>query len=283
MERQDYHASAPPLDALHARRAAAARRRALLSITLVAITAGLAAASFFVAVPWWGAVIPGVLLIGVLVLGRRAVVAGARADASRAAQASNGSQPGTMRHPVPAVTRPGRPAPAVRPPVTGRAKRPSQSHTRMIARLDTSDRPAAKPVGTKITSAEATVDEARPADVEDQQASAKAPVRPEAAVATERASKAPDVKVSQRTPQPEGAEWQPVAVPRPVYVTKSAAPRWEPAPLTAALRQLTAERQAVLVEAFGGGTPYEPLVEAPDDSLGVNLNSVLARRRVAGE
>ena len=102
-----------------ARRRAGARRRALLATTLVVL-----------AVAGWAAVVaggllvlgalPSALLVGVLGLGRRAVVAGHQADAAWAAGAA-------VRAGVPRSTR--------RPTAVGHARRPSEASTEVIARI----------------------------------------------------------------------------------------------------------------------------------------------------
>jgi len=70
-----------------ARRAAAARRRAVLAGLLVAATvAGWAVVGLVPTVGWAAGVVPSVLLTSVLVLGRRAVLAGREADEAWAAK-----------------------------------------------------------------------------------------------------------------------------------------------------------------------------------------------------
>lgn len=109
-----------------ARRAAAARRRAVLAVTLLAasLTAwgavGLAGASVAVAV------VLSVLLSGVLVLGRRAVVAAARADSAWVAGAATR---------LPATAGDGRRLPTA----VGRAVQPSEAVTEVMARVAVPD------------------------------------------------------------------------------------------------------------------------------------------------
>ena len=113
-----------------ARRKAAARRRALLSVTLL-----LAAAGGWVAGPLmgggtallWGAV-PTLLLATVLVAGRRAVVAGHRADAAWAAR-------NVDRVVLPAGERAVLVRPSAATGVVGRAVRGSESDTQVMARV----------------------------------------------------------------------------------------------------------------------------------------------------
>ena len=302
----------PVREALHARRAAAARRRALLTAVLLVLSVVAGALAGFSVINPWIVVAPGVLLGSVLVLGRKAVIGNQKADAlweareheRRAARPAAGRGPaahqGAVRHPS------GRPAAAVRPAVTGHAVHASQSHTQVIARVRSvagpdaattgpraldSDEPAtAAPLlragGDRRSTPRGTPD--RRAAATDGGADAAVPTAAPTRAAEPR--EATDTGAAGSAPHAAGAEgdaeWQPVPVPRPVYTMKAAAPRWEPAPLTAEIQQVTEARRAQLAEdhadVAGAGTSDhdgEPAV----DSLGVNLNSVLARRRAAGE
>ena len=289
----------PARSGLHARRAAAARRRALLTVTLLLLTAVTGVLAATTALSAWFVLAPAALLLAVLALGRRAVRANARADAAwearerarRAAAAASDD-----------VRLAGRPAPVVRPRVTGRAVKSSQSHTQMIARVRPpgegagSSEPAASEPSLERARLVATISAPRAA-------SSAAPAGAGAAASTARergSSAATSETPASATPVQTAAagdatEWTSVPVPRPVYTMKSAAPRWEPAPLTAEMAQITLARRAEL--AAGDGAAVVTLVveqpedeasasaesEASSDSLGVNLNSVLARRRAAGE
>ena len=269
MERNDSYGSASR-DALLARRAAAARRRATLTLSLVVLTGLVGVLVGTTALPVWTVVIPAVLLVTVLGLGRRAVLANARAD--RAAREREAAREAAR---PPALRRAGRPAPAVRSSVTGRAVHPSQTQTEMIARVAlsrsaraedvaVSDGATAAPAPVRAASGEETV------------------VETPAEVTTPRETVAQSPQSPQSPQSAADGDWAPVAVPRPVYTMKSAAPRWEPAPLTAELRKLTEERRAELAGA-DSVPAAAPADEPSEDSLGVNLNSVLARRRAAGE
>lgn len=274
MERNDSYGSASR-DALLARRAAAARRRATLTLALVVLTAVAGVLAGTTALPVWTVAVPGLLLVTVLVLGRRAVLANARADqAAREREAAReAARPAALR-------RTGRPAPAVRTSVTGRAVHPSQTQTEMISRVRTQG-PGQGPAAVERADEDTPVVSGRSA----KDAAAEAAGAPD-----ESPQPAPPAAQGDTAPGAGGADWEPVAVPRPVYTLKSAAPRWEPAPLTAELRKLTDERRAELAAVHGAqsetvpATPPQDAAEEPsEDSLGVNLNSVLARRRVAGE
>ena len=311
MERNDSYGSASR-DALLARRAAAARRRATLTLTLVVLTAVVGVLGATTALPVWTVVVPGLLLVSVLVLGRRAVLANARADqAAREREAAReAARPAALR-------RAGRPAPAVRTTVTGRAVHPSQTQTEMISRVraqETGESTAAgtAPQSETATASEATTevsprakkaqgraqDERRTQAPADRGSADRGPADRSSADRSSADTSAPDQPARSTTrtatdaaPAAGGTDWEPVAVPRPVYTLKSAAPRWEPAPLTAELRKLTEERRAELAAVHGAEGAEADQVpaaqsaadEPSEDSLGVNLNSVLARRRVAGE
>ncbi|MBF0722912.1 hypothetical protein [Sanguibacter inulinus] len=296
MERNDSYGSASR-DALLARRAAAARRRATLTLGLVVLTALVGVIVAVTSLPVWTVAVPAVLLVSVLVLGRRAVLANARADAAAREReaAREAARPAALR-------RAGRPAPAVRTTVTGRAVHSSQTQTEMISRVraagaagvagqgaessttakTTAAKTAAATSGAEAERTVAPTAAARTAETAEPEASSAS--RP-----TGGADRASSAAPAARQPAPaqegESTDWEPVAVPRPVYTLKSTAPRWEPAPLTAELRKLTEERRAELA----GASPAQPAPatvtaeEPSEDSLGVNLNSVLARRRAAGE
>lgn len=185
-----------------ARRAAGARRRAVLVAGLLVVAAagwtGVALSALVTA----AGVVPTALLAGVLVLGRRAVVVGRRADVAWAAD-----QP--ARAARAAIVKAG-------PSAVGRAVRPSNNDTEIIARIAAQAAPAV----------------AGP--------------------------------VAEATGEPT---WVPVPVPVPSYTLKSEVRRPEPAPLV--LDDVHAEVVA------------EP--QARPATGGIDLDSVLARRRAAGE
>ena len=89
--------------------------------------------------------------------------------------------------------------------------------------------------------------------------------------------------VSERTteaPSEEDEAWSPVPVPRPTYTMKASAPRREPAPLEN-LEGSTAARTA---EVDAPADAERAPLEAPVETTGsIDLNAVLAKRRVAGE
>jgi len=109
--------------AMLARRSAAARRRAALALVLLVASAGAWVVVGISTLAVIAAVVPSVLLTGVLVLGRRAVIHGHAADAAWNSQhhAADGVRS------VSARTSSG--------PVVGRAQHPSDAMTEVIARV----------------------------------------------------------------------------------------------------------------------------------------------------
>jgi len=252
-----------------ARRGAAARRRALLAGVLLAATVvGWAAVGLTTVVTWAAAVVPTVLLGSVLVLGRRAVLAGREADEAweqkiaDERRVSSGPRTGAMR----AVATATRPDPVVAPTatattattvsveaplsfVTGRAVHPSDASTEVFARI--------------VADKGESDGQARHAST------GQVPVVRRSV--SERTGETPTVAAD------EGDEaWSPVPVPRPTYTMKASAPRREPAPLEN-LEGSTAARAA---DTDGERAPLEPPVETTGS---IDLNAVLAKRRAAGE
>ena len=85
---------------------------------------------------------------------------------------------------------------------------------------------------------------------------------------------------SAEAPTEEDEAWSPVPVPRPTYTMKAEAPRREPAPLEN-LEGSTAARTA---EVDAPADAERAPLEAPVETTGsIDLNAVLAKRRVAGE
>ena len=291
---------APARAGLRARRAAAARRRALLTVILLVLTAGTGVLAAATAVSGWFVLAPAVLLVATLALGRRAVRANARADAAWEAR-------DRARRAAAQQRLAGRPASAVRPQVTGHAVKSSQVQTQMIARVRPLRTPGAgsAPADTSTdTSADTSTSTGAGAGVVS--ATDDAPVDATAPDAPASVDDTPTPQVADLTARPTpdavaatATEWVSVPVPRPVYTLKSPAPRWEPAPLTAEMAQIAQARRDELAAhdaarpaASGTLTSAATGTDAPSgntsseggsDSLGVNLNAVLARRRAAGE
>ncbi|MBO1752015.1 hypothetical protein J4G33_09395 [Actinotalea sp. BY-33] len=251
-----------------ARRSAAARRRALLCAALLLLAVGGWALVGAAGAAVLAGAVPTALLATVLGLGRRAVIAGARADAAWEAGAAT-------RAPV-AVDSAAR-QPARR--TTGRAVHPSEASTEVMARVPresvTSARTDRSSTGAGTVSAGAV--QGRVAE----------------------ASEAPDRTAAQARSEARSAEtetWAPVPVPRPSYTFKAAAPRREPAPLVlddvalTAVGQLAADAPSADEGHGASGRPEESTPSAapatasstgPARSL--DLDAILARRRASGE
>ncbi|WP_372593596.1 hypothetical protein [Actinotalea sp.] len=245
-----------------ARRAAAARRRAVL-----------AAALLLMSVAGWGAValagaglvigaLPSVLLVSVLGLGRRAVRAGARADAAWAAGEVTATPPKAADHPRTAA-RPGS-ARRVAPSVVGRAVHPSEAVTEVIVpeggqlpsrRTASGEVPAASSTPPRVPVAASTP-------------SLRIDVSGEGIAEQVSEQDAPDPMVDSGV-----GTWVPVPVPPPAYTLKPSARRAEPAPLPA----------QVSAPASSGATPAGEVDEPRPTTGGLPLDAILARRRAAGE
>lgn len=264
-----------------ARRGAAARRRGLLAAVLVAATvAGWVVTGLVPAATWLAGAVPSALLASVVVLGRRAVIAGQVADAEwaatiereerLAARPRTGATP-TVRARTGAtpVVRPRTGAtPVARtatdleapvPLVTGYAVRPSDAHTevfeRIVADRGESSGPARHATGQV------------PVVRRDAQGTAT-----EAVPAVDGASQDEDA-------------WSPVPVPRPTYTMKASAPRRDPAPLgegdaDASTARRPADAPTGDTAAPAAETVAEPVAETTGS---IDLNAVLARRRAAGQ
>ncbi len=259
-------------------RRAAARRRGRLCLGLVLATATLVATSLITTLSWAFALIPAVLLVAVLILGRKTVVAQNRTDQALA-QRQRISQYGS-RSASPAEEQLAQGLAAQGPNTAHprpRSARPVQPRSASSANA----RPAAEDLNTSvITPAESTylakkhatgrpVAPANPIGVQ-------APAQPRAQTPPVPAAPAPHERA---------AAQQYHELPRELEV-QAAAPRWEPPSITTELRKLTAAHMA---EIASGSAARENEAADPDireakadmpDTLGVNLNSILARRRV---
>ncbi|MCC2314620.1 hypothetical protein, partial [Cellulomonas xiejunii] len=269
-----------------ARRGAAARRRGLRAAVLaVASVAAWVVTGVAPATTWAVGAVPTALLASVVVLGRRAVLAGHAADAQWVATIEReerlAASPRTGATPVvrprtgatPAVRPRTGATPAVRadaepaapvPLVTGHAVRPSEAHTEVFERI-VEDRGESTGRARHVTGQVPVV-------------------RPSRAVQEPAVDDAHD-----GAPQGQGdAEWSPVRVPRPTYAMKAPAPRRTPAPL----EEADAEASTVRRPADAPTDEVAPAaqerdvaaVEAPTATTGsIDLNAVLARRRAAGQ
>ncbi len=228
-----------------ARRAAGARRRALLTLLLVVATPAAWGVVAFASVPLVAGVVPSALLLAVLVAGRRAVVAAARADEQWRA-----GEPYRL------------PAPRRAPSAVGRAVRPSEAVTEIMARVPRV--PVQAGASVALAEAAAAVASATPAQD-----------RAERRAATARRSAADEAT--------SGPAWMPVPVPRPTYTLKPEARRGEPAPLPAPLPAPRSAEDAAADVTADETAPAAPVAAAPARPAGLDLDAVLARRRASGE
>ena len=244
--------------ALAEQRAAAASRRLALTLTLLAASAiawtAVSAFSLPIVVP----MVLTTLLGGVLVLGRRAVLASKRADAASAPRSS------------------ARPTAQPRASVTGRAVHGSETSTQMIssdavrvAVEATAGRTAT--AAPSIAERSVTAADAATTDVAD--ALDGTPALEESHVG----SAAP----AAAAPIAEGGELRGFSLPRPTYTMKAAAPRREPAPLEDA--DVTTPANAAQRAASASATSAEEPVSTATDGLGADLDAILARRRASGQ
>lgn len=299
-----------------ARRAAAARRRAVLAgVLVVATIAGWTVAGLAPAVTWVAGAVPSVLLGGVLVLGRRAVLAGRAADAAWEARMADerrvpgGPRTGAMRAVAEASRTSSAPATGATRAVTGAqptVRSAREEHAPVAERTPDAAHPQAQQgdahgvphalvTGRAVHPSEAST-EVFARIVEDRGETA-APARHASTGQTpvvrtgvaERAAKASVRDAADATAdtpeQDEDGAWSPVPVPRPTYTMKATAPRREPAPLE------DADASAGATVAASQDTVTEPVAqvvaevtEPPAATTGsIDLNAVLAKRRAAGE
>ncbi|MGW8565630.1 hypothetical protein [Isoptericola sp. NPDC055881] len=229
------------------RRAARARRRLLLTVLLLLVTAAAWVVVALGLVGWVAGAVPSALLLGVLVLGRVAVLQARRADARWAAERKAARRQATEAR---ALANGGPHAPRNRPRVTGHAVRPSATHTQMIPRVAA---PGAQPAPARPTPRDSSRVTVPPGGARDEESAEPEPVSsPREAPSSGRdvfdvradevpALPEPVVVVDPGPgpaplpgPPPVGSDpWEPVPVPLPTYVTKPAAPRREPRPLVA--------------------------------------------------
>ncbi|MGA4778013.1 hypothetical protein ACPCUX_05670 [Cellulosimicrobium sp. AB352] len=271
------------------RRAAAARRRLALTVVLLLATVGVWVVVALGLVPWWAGVVPTAFLGLVLVLGRRAVLAAQRSDAAwlaerrAAARAARGAVLGAP------------PAPrGARPRVTGRAVHGSQVSTQMIPRVTPQDLARANAAASTDAGAPATTG-ASSRERATASGPAEGPASEEPAPAADDPTTArettPVVEVEAVDAErvPTGRAWDPVPVPPPTYTMKPTAPRREPAPLTDddVVSPTVSARVEPVVAAdarSGAPTPAAGDERKPStETLGLDLNEILARRRAAGQ
>lgn len=301
----------PARRAVLERRAAAARRRAVLTFSLFLVTIVVAVIGFNTSLSAWFALVPAALMGSVLVLGRKAVIANQRNDAAYAARQDQVTYaPRQMSATERRLA--GRPVPAVRTGIpTAHAENVSTTvmarvESSMFAKKHITGSAVSPNVAAKAERSQDLASSASSAATAIAQATSPAPQvsMPAASSASEqlRAPK-PAVKPVPAPPahQPSQKQWSSVAVPAPVYASKAAAPQWEPPGVTTELRKVTAQRMEQIAREAelraNDATPVVTETEQPSessesaaaetavaqagtpDSLGVNLNSILARRR----
>jgi hypothetical protein len=306
-------------------RARRARRRLVLTLVLlVATVAGWVAVATALVV-WWAALVPTALLAVVLVLGRLAARSARRADERWAAERRAAERKALQARSLAAG---GPRAPRNRPRVTGVAVRGSETSTQMIPRVvQEAKKSDGERGGDRGGDRPAPVDVIPPAP--GQPAVSTSGTRADAAddtpvvevvdveVVVAEAGETADATEPSTAEAPAGGDsWDPRPLPLPTYVTKPAAPRREPRPLTDAVPAVAstgwATRPWQRAEAMGGARALEVVQEATpapagvvaviepvdvvevadatpaDDAqpstetLGLPLEQILARRRAAG-
>ncbi|WP_203747954.1 hypothetical protein [Cellulomonas chitinilytica] len=293
-----------------ARRAAAARRRGLLAgVLVVASVVGWTVAGLVTTVTWVAGAVPSVLLTGVVVLGRRAVLAGRAADAAWEARVAEERRTGVA--PRTGATRVVAPAAPSARPITGATPRVPERRTAPTSATTRTATETTAPTSTAATSTTSTPTTTASTDAPHALVTGRA-VHPSdartevfAKIVADRGEPesesparhaatggVPVVRLTTRAkdseeaaPEPDGDAgtddaWSPVPVPRPTYTMKATAPRREPAPLenlegSTAVR--ATERPAVQEETV---EVVEPVAETTGS---IDLNAVLAKRRAAGE
>lgn len=247
-------------------RARRARRRLVLTLVLLVATAAAWAAVAAALLVWWAALVPTALLGVVLVLGRLAAVSARRADERRAAERRAAERQAAQARSLAAG---GPRAPRNRARVTGVAVRGDDSSTQMIPRVARAGaqqrRAATAPSDGERDGerggeqpdpapADGAPDVAGPKVVDGAVAAEDAAAAQGSGAAAEAATSAPEVTEG-------GASWDPRPVPLPTYVTKPAAPRREPRPLTDATPVVAstgwATRPRQRAEALGGLRAHE--------------------------
>lgn len=291
-----------PSASLAERRAAAARRRLVLTLTLL----GLAAIAWS-AVPAFSLslLVPGVvtaLLGAVLVLGRRAAISAQRDQAqlrsARRAPSARTTAPASAGERPTSSARVVRGAPGARVPaghahrITGHAVHASQTNTRMISSDEVRRQMAAEAEADRANGVIGDGDVA--AMTEQVRASVPTPVvgatgagasgvGEEPALDTTADDEAASAKAAAREPAvaAPGGELAGFSLPRPTYTMKPAAPRREVAPLEDADVTTPMTARSAETTATTDERATEPATST--EGLGLNLNQILARRRASGQ
>lgn len=244
------------------RRSAAAKRRAVLTSALAGVTLVAVIVAAFTSLPVVSALVPVAMLAVVLLLGRRAVIGQKRADAElvrRELMAERARVSSLRDAERVGVRRMGRPAPVARPQVSARAGAVERS-------------------GAMVAVAEAGMVRTGTARIE--------PTGIEEAIEVVPSEGHDAVALA------PGSRWSATRVPQPVYATKAAAPRWEPAPLSAEIERVSRTLARWDAEQEGDqhvtpsdtGVGAELAAEQGTESLGgIELRGILERRRAVGE
>lgn len=254
-----------------AARQAAARRRGQLALGLALGTLTVAGLALITPLPWLVTMIPAAMLVTVLVLGRRTVLAQEASDRKlverqRAVQFS-------ARQPSPVEQKlAGRPIPAARPNSTVRVR--EDLSTSVISATESKFFGTKNATGLPVSRLDGARGPAPKVDTPTAAAPSIAASGGVESVIDAPASVSAHSSVSQ----------QPAVEPTPRYTVRVAAPKWEPPSITTELRKLTAAhmeqitRDADLRDNLAQD-PLESHGQSIPDSLGVSLNSILARRR----
>lgn len=295
--------AAPPSTSLAERRAAAARRRLVLTLTLL----GLAAIAWS-AVPAFSLslIVPGLvtaLLGAVLVLGRRAAISAQRDQAqlrsARRAPSARTTAPASAGERPTSSARVVRGAPGARVPaghahrITGHAVHASQTNTRMISSDEVRRQMAAEAEADRANGV--IIDGDVAAMTEQVRASVPTPVVGEGEAAADASGvvekPAVEPSIEKSAGQKVGAEKAAVtshggelagfSLPRPTYTMKPAAPRREVAPLEDA--DVTTPMTARSAETTAPVDEQAAEASTSTEGLGLNLNQILARRRASGQ
>lgn len=313
-------AGSPTLSLLE-RRAAAARRRLL--VTVAALVATLVVGGLAVArlAPAWAVAVPAAVLVGVLVLGRRAVVAEKRADAARSQAARLAAQQRAVAARRARLGSPLAPRYSGRTTITGVAVHASSTSTQMIPRVTSAELARVAGVGADGASAvsrqrtrRAATGSAVPEAPGARTTVGSAGAATTGAAAAAGANTASDATASDAAGSDAAGSdstWEAAAVPPPTYTMKPAAraPRAASADTPAVAAPLPAPvdpRTLAGLEAPGSvtlpgraGTSDEgPATSSTasgeagtagdeprptTETLGISLDAILARRRAVGQ
>jgi hypothetical protein len=271
-----------------ARRGAAARRRLLLTLALIALTFVMGVGALAGPVSWIAVAVPALLLAAVLLLSRRAVASARRAEAARFEAARSRA----IARRRAALGAPPLPRSGERLRVTGHAVRTSQNATQMIPRVTAEDLERASIAAARRTAQPGSESQTTTARAQDRPSNDDAePLPGEQGSAPSPAAHAPVPEPAEPRP-PSKTPWEPVPVPRPTYTLKATAGRPpapeqpEPAPTTVSASASARGDDAGLAGLAAPGTLSSDVIEEPSpttETLGLSLDAILARRRASGE